>query len=243
MSEFARLIRGSPPRARGHHGPDGRCAPRSRFTPACAGTSPRAATPSAASSVHPRVRGDIVSIISCARRTPGSPPRARGHLHRLHGGLALGRFTPACAGTSCRRSRAVAARTVHPRVRGDIFVCRSRSRRPSVHPRVRGDILSSNGGRDFGTGSPPRARGHRFHRLQAAPHPRFTPACAGTSCAPHARRPPRPVHPRVRGDIDVAPVLHDQTVRFTPACAGTSFQAANRRTPTSGSPPRARGHQ
>ncbi len=70
---------GSPPRARGHGSTDHHDDLWSRFTPACAGTCSATSTPTAGRTVHPRVRGDMRSVVPQVADRSGSPPRARGH--------------------------------------------------------------------------------------------------------------------------------------------------------------------
>ncbi len=89
------------PRVRGDDRPDYRHrtgAPGN--TPACAGMT---ATPTPAgrcTTEHPRVRGDDSSTSALVVNGTGTPPRARGRPDTgLHPG-ALGRNTPACAGTT-----------------------------------------------------------------------------------------------------------------------------------------------
>ncbi len=95
---------GPPPRARG---------PRSRglrgnlsdgTTPACAGTTHRAGRGRRASRDHPRVRGDHNRIGPRPASCPGPPPRARGPRLRPRPGDRRPGTTPACAGTTRRRS-------------------------------------------------------------------------------------------------------------------------------------------
>ncbi len=152
------------------------------------------------------------------------------------------RFTPACAGTCSEQTCPLVRGTVHPRVRGDMRASRRR-----LHPH---------------SGSPPRARGHVQQHLQTIRPVRFTPACAGTWLRASVPTRTRPVHPRVRGDMESRRSTAQPSARFTPACAGTwnSSCASLIDTPVHprvrgdmrlrrplrharpGSPPRARGH-
>src|SRR5690606_28081479 len=94
-----------------------------RNTPACAGTTPQAASGTSQTEEHPRVRGDDDPDRLVKAREEGTPPRARGRLVRP--GLPAVRHgnTPACAGTT--GTSAVSARPPweHPRVRGDDHRC------------------------------------------------------------------------------------------------------------------------
>ncbi len=152
----------------------------------------------------------------------------------------------------------------------------------TVHPRVRGDMFQKSVGFCSNSGSPPRARGHDNNRLNAKHWVRFTPACAGTWGADTSAERESSVHPRVRGDMSIAcsictgkagspprargnvSLIGVEAVgrRFTPACAGTwpclrgsalarpvhprvrgDMAFLDRGVyPKCGSPPRARGH-
>ncbi len=116
----------------------------------------------------------------------------------------------------------------------------------TVHPRVCGER-----GRD-GTddlrkaGSSPRVRGTPVHAWDQMRPIRFIPACTGNAVASWARCVSHPVHPRVCGERDKAPVRpnkqggssprvrgtqagrpRDQPeIRFIPACAGNAPRAA-----------------
>ena len=172
---------GSPPRARGRpHRMRASRAPNG-LTPACAGTSTRAAPTLCWSRAHPRVRGDVVPDEDIKRLVAGSPPRARGRRGSWRGDAVLLGLTPACAGTSLPRPGWLTGRWAHPRVRGDV----EKESRMKAEQR----------------GSPPRARGRPPRPMWLRVHGGLTPACAGTS------RPGRPgtvwprAHPRVRGDV------------------------------------------
>lgn len=91
--------------------------------------------------------------------TTGSPPRARGGLHRHRDRHEQHRITPACVG-----------RTKYPAI----------TKGATDHPRVRGEDAGVKGDQLDNDGSPPRARGGLLvgHRNVLAP--RITPACAGS---------------------------------------------------------------
>ena len=173
-----------------------------RFTPTCVGTSFSACSWLYSYSVHPHVRGDIDIRDEHGIVETGSPPRAWGHqpLPVLVG--YPHRFTPTCVGTSTTDLTPGAWLSVHPHVRGDIFLKRLRHRSPrgspprawghplassrsttifSVHPHVRGDIVDAVVFVGVVVGSPPRAWGH-----PQTSYPSVTSF---------------PVHPHVRGDI------------------------------------------
>ena len=117
---MAQRVQGSPPRARGRHcGTEDR-ATHPGLTPACAGTSRPGHLRWAGAGAHPRVRGDVFSVVWAVPSGVGSPPRARGRQGWgirpvVHEGL-----TPACAGTSASPAFPGTALRAHPRVRGDV---------------------------------------------------------------------------------------------------------------------------
>ena len=219
---------GSPPRARGR--PVGRGDQKrvERFTPAGAGTAIWVAERTAATSVHPRGRGDGQRGADKSATLVGSPPRARGRRCGRHAGPRPRRFTPAGAGTAPTPRRRPGPRAVHPRGRGDgaspVGVCWR------------------------AVGSPPRARGRRDLLHRHRPPQRFTPAGAGTASTGSRSGGGTSVHPRGRGDgVDVsglprsadgspprargrqrAPRPVGRPRRFTPAGAGTATARPSR---------------
>src|SRR5690606_3936317 len=108
-------------------------------------------------------------------------PRVRGEHSTTHrGNPDGGGITPACAGSTAIWQFVFTLTADHPRVRGEHVV-----------PKGLSQTLS---------GSPPRARGARWHPRPTAAARRITPACAGST--PAAARLPhhRWDHPRVRGE-------------------------------------------
>ena len=94
------LAAGSSPHARGT--PRGARADRfpGRFIPACAGNARFPFRKSSEYTVHPRMRGERVSVGLDAARSSGSSPHARGTRLRAQLVRAGGRFIPACAGNA-----------------------------------------------------------------------------------------------------------------------------------------------
>ena len=130
---------GSPPHARGRHRRTRRRRNESRITPACAGKTPGQQRQEQRVSDHPRMRGEDAQqpyspVIGC-----GSPPHARGRLHRGRPGQHEGRITPACAGKTGGRP--------------------DRRARAWDHPRMRGEDVELGVNPLFDGGSPPHARG------------------------------------------------------------------------------------
>ena len=154
--------------------------------------------------------------------TDGSSPRVRGTRFRRLRRRGEGRFIPACAGNSARRSGRIPVQTVHPRVCGELrpnhlrradagrFIpaCAGNSmptycyrRNTPVHPRVCGELVSGAIGRSFDNGSSPRVRGTQQDTgIRSVKH-RFIPACAGNSHDSANSVPLMPVHPRVCGEL------------------------------------------
>ena len=173
-----------------------------RFIPACAGNSffihpcrhhatgssplargTRRERPLGAgmTSVHPRLRGELMQKELMAYQAHGSSPLARG-TRLAHKSLCCKqRFIPACAGNSDSDSARYGARSVHPRLRGE---------------------LSSQTCTNIGvSGSSPLARGtHIFPELILSSY-RFIPACAGNSNKTAKRCKHHSVHPRLRGEL------------------------------------------
>ncbi len=74
-------LRGSSPRVRGTREWRGRCRPRRRFIPACAGNTTRSWRHFTQTSVHPRVCGEHVTEYPDGYIRVGSSPRVRGTQH------------------------------------------------------------------------------------------------------------------------------------------------------------------
>ena len=151
-----------------------------RFIPASAGNTLTGSLPSAAKSVHPRVRGE--HKIEDKRFVPviGSSPRPRGTPCVRWQGRWPDRFIPASAGNTLPEYLAALNSAVHPRVRGE-------------HAEVKNTPIC-------GCGSSPRLRGTRAMEPPNVAAARFIPASAGnTSCRGRSRG-GRTVHPRVCGE-------------------------------------------
>ena len=91
-----------------------------RFIPACAGNSPAAGRGRIHFTVHPRLRGELISPSMRLNRPRGSSPLARGtHKYQFAGNTSQ-RFIPACAGNSVIKATIMRILTVHPRLRGEL---------------------------------------------------------------------------------------------------------------------------
>ncbi len=134
-----RQFGGSSPRARGTVGVESRHYTGTRFIPASAGNGIWSAGEPSTISVHPRERGERLSVFRAALQEAGSSPRARGTAGSVRRSRRGRRFIPASAGNGrcSHRSRAL----------------------PPVHPRERGERVNALLPPVCLTGSSPRARG------------------------------------------------------------------------------------
>ena len=96
------LTNGSAPRARGTRHRHGRRPDYRRFSPACAGNTLPTPPKTPSKPVQPRVRGEHGSAARFSGTHSGSAPRARGTLASGVFGAGAFRFSPACAGNTCR---------------------------------------------------------------------------------------------------------------------------------------------
>ncbi len=221
MTAAILTIRGSPPLARGKRPEKERNHRFPGITPACAGKTPLDVLPCGLRWDHPRLRGENIRRHLHTTQDSGSPPLARGKLHKkwLRGDCDGG-ITPACAGKT-------QASVFHALTHQD-------------HPRLRGENRHKICYVVHVLGSPPLARGKPEYNDIADKNKRITPACAGKTPS-HLRL----IHlywdhPRLRGEntsfsppADTLPgspplargklqFMFDMLIQFriTPACAG-----------------------
>ncbi len=231
---------GLPPPARGARRRAIRRSPRSRPTPACAGSTPRGLNPAPPSVAYPRLRGEHRSTRRKSQSGSGLPPPARGAPRRAHRVRAGAGPTPACAGSTPIPSPIRSRRSAYPRLRGEHDMAAV--------------ALTMYGG------LPPPARGAHsaIHDLGAVVGP--TPACAGSTSPTPAWPRPWAAYPRLRGEhasempfsghaCGLPPPArgahgarrHERRHRRpTPACAG-STRCASARAPAPTAYPRLRG--
>ncbi len=154
-------IPGSSPRTRGTRDGRGRDDPAGRFIPAYTGNSSRTPKRRTSRSVHPRVHGELFSILKSKPISGGSSPRTRGT--PLPEGLQplADRFIPAYTGNSPMGQLSGRSQAVHPRVHGELGV---------LLRVVEGDH-----------GSSPRTRGTPHGQNSAIRATRFIPAYTGNS--------------------------------------------------------------
>ena len=218
---------GSSPRVRGTRvvRADGQVG--GRFIPACAGNSGIPRGSADRPSVHPRVCGELKRGRPSPPANAGSSPRVRGTRPMASTGLRRSRFIPACAGNS---SSAAAKRTnlagSSPRVRGTRAEVEDAPAALRFIPACAGNSPSSGACTSTGAGSSPRVRGTLWPPARRRTLGRFIPACAGNSRRTAGSTAPRPVHPRVCGELRSAESVGRAAGRFIPACAGNSSTSA-----------------
>ena len=91
-----------------------------RFIPAYAGNSAEPATKVLLTSVHPRLRGELITMLLRHPALGGSSPLTRGTRRYSGAGRSCLRFIPAYAGNSYDGARSRGCWTVHPRLRGEL---------------------------------------------------------------------------------------------------------------------------
>ncbi len=192
---------GSSPRARGTRVSTKDEARAIRFIPASAGNTNGAGQTGIAGTVHPRERGEHCSSPPGAGPAGGSSPRARGTLDREDGAPWRRRFIPASAGNT----RANLSNEV----------------RQSVHPRERGEHGAIAESRPVESGSSPRARGTLDQSLSQAFKDRFIPASAGNTIRGARIGGYVAVHPRERGEHDLAGCVSRMVSGSSPRARGT----------------------
>ncbi len=132
----------------------------------------------------------------------GSSPPTRGTPPLSRAGSLLRRFIPAHAGNTTFRTRAATSRSVHPRPRGEHFICASWDSSPrGSSPPTRGTLRCLGGG---------------------STQNRFIPAHAGNTSKKSTWRLHVTVHPRPRGE---------HTKRKKPSDAGLGSSPPTRGTP------------
>ena len=191
-----------------------------RINPAYAGKSGRFSFLSFVVRDHPRVCGEKDTVELAALAVWGSPPRMRGKDHGRDHEQGYSGITPAYAGKSARLRRFPAASRDHPRVCGEKYCCTAIALRSS--------------------GSPPRMRGKDRHAISIHGIVGITPAYAGkvakssitkllSGITPaYAGKSPRWRgtscrgwdHPRVCGEKNDLPAVHDRSLGSPPRVRG-----------------------
>ena len=150
----------------------------------------------------------------------GSPPRVRGKLPQIVGGVAHGGITPACAGKTPARFNASQTTKDHPRVCGenpDVGALQGLCE--GSPPRVRGKPSGPACPR-FYSGITPACAGKTILLISSRVIPRDHPRVCGENPSPLKRRNAlKGSPPRVRGK-PATKVLPYYRPGITPACAG-----------------------
>ena len=177
---------------------------RPRLIPARAGNILEPNLKNVAAAAHPRSRGEHLRDLKREVLKGGSSPLARGTYIALCLGFPFWRLIPARAGNMTRIRSGVAAKSAHPRSRGEHCV--------GMFP-----ALSQSG-------SSPLARGTFSPILSRTSGPRLIPARAGniTRCTKTCSN--SPAHPRSRGEHCGVKPQFTSWLRLIPARAGNMTQ-------------------
>ena len=198
----------SSPRGRGtpfmFHDPSGSL----RFIPAWAGDTHARLSRHSAHTVHPRVGGEHSCWRAMSPLISGSSPRGRGTPRHCAMTSPRNRFIPAWAGNTRPRRSSSSPTAVHPRVGGE------------HHPTTKNAIMLA--------GSSPRGRGTLACGRGFPKSVRFIPAWAGNTSFPPCRSSEPPVHPRVGGGHQGAPVRSVRRAGSSPRGRGTHDDALER---------------
>ena len=159
---------------------------------------------------------------SLLARYSGSSPLTRGTPVRFKPSFSLIRFIPAYAGNSRETVSRSKSKSVHPRLRGELYgpsavvakICGSspltrgtlsaeleKMINQSVHPRLRGELRTSFFVISDNSGSSPLTRGTQSCVQSEKYLWRFIPAYAGNSSSGLTASGITSVHPRLRGEL------------------------------------------
>ena len=174
---------------------------RGRFIPAYAGNA--GSRPGARwwRSVHPRIRGERMIAQAAEIDRIGSSPHTRGTRYHFGTSNVVYRFIPAYAGNAQRTMWLKAARSVHPRIRGERDAA-------AVAHQIEG-------------GSSPHTRGTRIGYASQILNRRFIPAYAGNAADKDEVKALQTVHPRIRGERQKAIVNRHSGHGSSPHTRGT----------------------
>ena len=179
---------------------------RLRFIPAYAGNARPTITGTRSGAVHPRIRGERLLARPGVTVESGSSPHTRG-TQPFDPELEPGeRFIPAYAGNACPGRRRRAGPSVHPRIRGERLV------RWKTSARTRG--------------SSPHTRGTRPNLSASELGNRFIPAYAGNAMVTTVSAGLNAVHPRIRGERNIAKQIDTDPGGSSPHTRGTRSRRA-----------------
>ena len=152
-------------------------------------------------------------------------------------------FIPAYAGLSFRLTPLTCGGSgSSPRARGFLPLPVRPAYPCTVHPRIRGVIVCTFKLSMIICGSSPHTRGYPNCPKDLLEEQRFIPAYAGLSSGIVRKIDFVPVHPRIRGVIDLNRGAGVERNRFIPAYAGLSSCTASSRHAMYGSSPHTRGY-
>ena len=179
-----------------------------RFIPAYAGNSKQQKSEQNATTVHPRLRGELIAVPPFKQSRIGSSPLTRGTRTPVSTGSREPGFIPAYAGNSYANDLRSGIYSVHPRLRGELIGLARRLRRR--------------------TGSSPLTRGTPDLIQHYEDHQRFIPAYAGNSQEQRKLPLERPVHPRLRGELFSCSVIDCMSAGSSPLTRGTQQRLSMR---------------
>ena len=151
--------------------------------------------------VHPRLRGELSINFVGHVTISGSSPLTRGTRCAPVSKRPQLRFIPAYAGNSCCPWIPGATGPVHPRLRGELTYSK---------------MVCANS-----RGSSPLTRGTLFLGRGRTSRGRFIPAYAGNSCMMRERKYQLAVHPRLRGELQMASNAENSMGGSSPLTRGT----------------------
>ena len=171
---------GSSPLTRGKQSASNTRHNHRRLIPAHAGKTPCFSACFPCGRAHPRSRGENISEHANSDPAHGSSPLTRGKPAACQSSCRTLRLIPAHAGKTTRRRSLLAARTAHPRSRGE------NSKEHPAPPKA--------------AGSSPLTRGKHSLTYPYLHNARLIPAHAGKTAQPSPTRRKTRAHPRSRGD-------------------------------------------
>ena len=151
-----------------------------RITPAYAGNTTNWCSTNFKFEDHPRIRGEHILFAVKMSLHPGSPPHTRGTLKSCMRCGQLQGITPAYAGNTTLLSPRLNSFEDHPRIRGEHFGYKCKSRCKS--------------------GSPPHTRGTQLVVCLVHLYAGITPAYAGNTSKYLGADKSSKDHPRIRGE-------------------------------------------
>ena len=221
VSLILSALAGSSPLTRGKPRPRLRSRSRQRLIPAHAGKTLTAESCSAASTAHPRSRGENICVHRGPHNGLGSSPLTRGKRNPSTSSAAAARLIPAHAGKTAVGYVVKSAAEAHPRSRGENGRIEVTDRaapgsspltrgkhnhqspvphQAAAHPRSRGENMASAKNISGRMGSSPLTRGKRAQVLLEDASDRLIPAHAGKTMAINAAKKLSEAHPRSRGE-------------------------------------------